>query len=518
MVKINLQPINTIILVHAALIWIGLLSADSGAAYVLRRYGTGEAYYLVAIILTTLLCILMPLLGNKPLVHDIQEICLYDVFIQLLGLFLHKSKVVPDMYLTAAQVIIIWKGIRLTWPIYCKNLNLPSQWPVFGLLGLYRMWRHGVETDRLSAKQKWHLYLIIIGLPIALFIVQQAAFISALPMREILTLLAVFCGTAVLIGQLEARDLEHAQVQHALGRAEGESAAYAKSVAELTAKNAEIERQAAELQIKHAQLEQQALELATKNQQLEALSTERAAMMQDLAERNVSLRDANHDYKVPLLELTSLVDRAQEQAINAAQSKLLNRLELGLEELRFIMADIIEQAKVSTELTTPQMQRLDVLELAEFFEQRFDRIAEKRGVSFEIREMKEAFSVFTNEMLLRRVITNLANNAILYAKPGREVTLSFRRVATRCYVSVYDTGPGIQGANGRDRAANFDALIERIKQQRQPISPYVEESQGHGLGLQIVQRLCRELGTQVELKSKPGLGTVFRFSLPLADI
>lgn len=512
----KLEAATPIEIVHAAFIWLGLYTYEVVASYVLRHTSTSLDYFLAALALTVVLALMIPLLGSRAIVDDIQEICWYDVFLQLLGFLIsinHKSNVV---YMLLAQLIYIMKMTRVAWPLITLSSDLPKNWPPFGVIGYIKQHKNGNFTENAensSARLYYYLPILIIA-AIALY---QAFVIAAIPVPAIITVICIFGGTRLVVSKLQAREQLHNRTQHELGVAEGEAAAHAKSVAELTAKNAEIERQAAELQIKHAQLAQQALELATKNRQLEALSAERAAMMQDLAERNMSLRDANHDYKVPLLELTSLVDRAQEQATNAVQSKLLNRLDLGLEELRYIMADIIEQAKVSTELTTSQMQRLDVLELAEFFQQRFDRIAEKRGVSFEIREMNEAFSVFTNEMLLRRIITNLANNAILYAKPGREVTLSFRRVTTRCYVSVYDTGPGIQGANGRDRPANFDALIERIKQQRQPISPYVEESQGHGLGLQIVQRLCRELGTHIELKSKPGLGTVFRFSLPLVD-
>ena len=511
------KPVETIEIVHAALIWITLFAAEGVASFILLQTTSAVSYFIVAIVLTLVFCLAIPLLGKKQLVFDIQELCLYDFFVQVIGLTLYLMGFSSVIYLTLAQLIFVLKLVRLVWPIYSRVKSLPTEWPSFGIIAIFHHGNKNRANFQLNKSQV--VKLVFLGLLVLAvsFLMQKMLSQKPIPVAALGTLFIMFLGTNSLIRYLESREDAHNGIQHALGHAEGEAAAYAKSVAELTAKNSEIERQAAELAVKHAQLEQQALELTAKNRQLEALSAERAAMMQELAERNTSLRDANHDYKVPLLELTSLVDQAQELATNAVQSKFLNRLDLGLEELRYVMGDIIEQAKVSTELTTPQMQRLEAQDLADFFHERFHRKAEKRGVSFEILEIEEDFAVFTNEMLLRRVITNLANNAILYAKPGRQVTLSFRRSPSRCYVRVFDTGPGIQDANGADRAANFNALIDRIKQQRQPISPYIEESQGHGLGLQIVQRLCRELGTHVELKSKPGLGTVFRFSLPLAD-
>jgi signal transduction histidine kinase len=506
---------QTIEIVHCALIWLTLLASEMIAVFYLRRMAPSLTYCFAALGMAGALFLAISFLGTKPLVKDIQEICFYDVFLDCIGILILMQNYSTASFAIADQLILTLKIARVTWPLYCDKFGLPTSWPTFGLIGLFRTMGAGNTWQALSVAErqkfgKFFLLLLLIAVTMhGLYSVTHA------PVKAIITVAVLLWGTSRLIEKLTDQEAQQAATQTALGIATGEAAAQAKAVAELTAKNTQIEQQAAELAIKHSQLEQLALELATQNTQLDALSTERGAMMKELANRNASLRDANHDFKVPLVGLTLLVHKLKAHVSDPAATQLLTRLDQGLEELRSMMGDIIEQAKVSTELTTPPAKRLDVMPLCEFFHDRFYYMAQKRGVAFAVRG--EEFAVIANEVLLRRVITNLANNAILYAEAGTQVTLSFRRSGVRCYVRVYDTGPGITNANGPDRLANFNALIDTIKARRQPITPDIANGQGHGLGLQIVQRLCRELGSEIELQSIPGFGTVFRFAIPLAN-
>ena len=42
-------------------------------------------------------------------------------------------------------------------------------------------------------------------------------------------------------------------------------------------------------------------------------------------------------------------------------------------------------------------------------------------------------------------------------------------------------------------------------------------SQGHGLGLSIVKRIVEKLGGQVGVESEVGKGSLFYFTLPIAE-
>jgi signal transduction histidine kinase len=107
---------------------------------------------------------------------------------------------------------------------------------------------------------------------------------------------------------------------------------------------------------------------------------------------------------------------------------------------------------------------------------------------------------------LRRMLRNLIDNALRYAKSGVEV--SARREAGEAVLTVSDDGPGIPPA---DRERAFDRFV-RLDDAR---SRDEAETGGAGLGLAIVRAIARTHGGSAHLEgASPGLRAVVR--LPAA--
>lgn len=119
---------------------------------------------------------------------------------------------------------------------------------------------------------------------------------------------------------------------------------------------------------------------------------------------------------------------------------------------------------------------------------------------------------WTDAVALRRVLSNLLDNALKFTPRGR-VMLAVRArrrpaAATgRAWrVEVRDSGIGIAAESQARVFDDFEQVgnVERNLQH------------GHGLGLAIVRRLAGQLGIEVALRSAPGKGSVFSFELPAA--
>ncbi len=104
---------------------------------------------------------------------------------------------------------------------------------------------------------------------------------------------------------------------------------------------------------------------------------------------------------------------------------------------------------------------------------------------------------------LNDVWLNLVDNAIDFAPPGGQVTVSAQHQAETVVISVTDDGPGIPPEN---QTRVFEPFFTT-----RPVG------QGAGLGLDIVQRVVRSHGGSVELSSEPGR-TEFRVRLPVASV
>ena len=111
-----------------------------------------------------------------------------------------------------------------------------------------------------------------------------------------------------------------------------------------------------------------------------------------------------------------------------------------------------------------------------------------------------------DELKLKRVLLNLIGNAWKFTPQGKSVTVDIRYSHDKkgYTVAVIDTGLGIPEDKQKE-------IFEAFKQ----VDGVDGEVEGTGLGLAIVQNYIRSMGGELILKSKPELGSVFKFTLPL---
>jgi signal transduction histidine kinase len=107
---------------------------------------------------------------------------------------------------------------------------------------------------------------------------------------------------------------------------------------------------------------------------------------------------------------------------------------------------------------------------------------------------------------LIQAMVNLISNAVKFCDPDRgmiEIRLEY--AADRLTVSVKDNGIGISQA---DQKQIFDKF-------QQAMDPSRGRPPGTGLGLSITRQIIRHHHGELEVKSTPGKGAIFYFSLPL---
>jgi two-component system CheB/CheR fusion protein len=214
------------------------------------------------------------------------------------------------------------------------------------------------------------------------------------------------------------------------------------------------------------------------------------------------LAAASHDLRQPLQTLSflqgimakkvtdktvlGLVDRLAE-TVSAMSGMLDTLLDINQLEAGIVRREIID---------FPINAVLDELHSQFAYAETVERL--------DLHVVRCGLSVRSDPRLLAQMIRNLVSNAVKYTAAGR-ILLGCRRRGDKLRIEIWDTGIGIP-------AEQLSAIFEEFHQLDNPAR---ERSKGLGLGLAIVQRLAELLGHAIDVRSRPGKGSVFSVEVPL---
>ena len=241
-----------------------------------------------------------------------------------------------------------------------------------------------------------------------------------------------------------------------------------------------------------------ALALQFRNSELIASLTEqRETALSAVSTKNRMLASAAHDMRQPVLALDLyagwLMDEPSASAELAPKIAASTKAVINLFDSMFDMSRLTE-GQISTNLSSVKLADLfDALSV------QYHPIAWAKRLTLRTRVIEG--EVFTDPLLLERILGNLLSNAIKYTQTGG-ILLACRNTSHGVRIEVWDTGVGI--------ALEQQSLVFREFYKG---TANVGTTDGFGLGLAIVTQLSDLLGYELLLKSRPGRGTVVSIQL-----
>jgi len=232
----------------------------------------------------------------------------------------------------------------------------------------------------------------------------------------------------------------------------------------------------------------------------EALQLKTGEAQQAMMAKSRFLAAASHDLRQPLHALSLFVDVLKESKSLTERLELFSRIELSLDALRKLFDALLDVSRLDAKVVKPEYSHFDLAELLREQAEEFRPAADKKKLSLKVHAKK--LVVVSDRLLLVRIVRNLISNAIRYTDSGG-VLLSARSRGDRVLLQVWDTGIGIPQENQEEIFIEF----------QQVHNAHRDRTQGLGLGLSLVQRLCQLLDHPLSLRSQPGKGSVFRISL-----
>ena len=219
--------------------------------------------------------------------------------------------------------------------------------------------------------------------------------------------------------------------------------------------------------------------------------------------------NASHELRTPLASMTGFIETLQGSAKNDAKARdrFLGRMLEQAHRMRRLIDDLLSLSRIEMNLHRTPSDQVDMSEVARYcVEILAVRASETRC---DIRVDAPPGMIVTGERdELIQITQNLIENAIKYGASGRGVDVSVARNAKRGRIelAVTDYGAGID-------AEHLPRLTERFYR----VS--VQESRsggGTGLGLAIVKHIALRHRGQLDITSRKGEGSTFKFHLPAA--
>jgi len=214
------------------------------------------------------------------------------------------------------------------------------------------------------------------------------------------------------------------------------------------------------------------------------------------------LAAASHDLRQPLQSLTLLQGLLAKAIKGGSAEQLVGRFDETLRTLSAMLDGLLDVNQIEAGTVKAEISRFPVSELFDGLTDEFTLLAQAKGLSLHI--VSCGIEICSDPRLLAQMIRNLLSNALKYT-PNGKLLLGCRRREGVLRIEVWDSGIGIPAG---ELQAIFDEYHQLDNSAR-------ERSRGLGLGLSIVQRLGNLLGHRIEVRSKPGKGSVFAIEIAL---
>jgi two-component system, sensor histidine kinase len=226
----------------------------------------------------------------------------------------------------------------------------------------------------------------------------------------------------------------------------------------------------------------------------------------DVAERANRIKTGfftavGHDVLQPLQAARLTLSALAEMEDGQPGGPLVGQVDQALSIVEDLLRTMLDLSRLESGALRPKIQPVDLNEIFNSVVGGLLPLAVDKGITLRFR--KTRFWVMSDPLMLRRIVQNLAANAVRYTDIGHVLICARPRGREVC-ITVYDTGPGIAAA---EREVIFQEFERGEASER-------GGSLGFGLGLSIVRRMAAALKHEIFLRSYEGRGSCFGLRVP----
>jgi PAS domain S-box-containing protein len=222
--------------------------------------------------------------------------------------------------------------------------------------------------------------------------------------------------------------------------------------------------------------------------------------------KSAFLANMSHEIRTPMNGIIGFLDLLKAPDLSEEnKNAYIEIVTQSSHRLLDTINDIIEIARIETGELKVHMSPVSISELMAYYHGFFKQQADQKGLKYFVTNSLPANikSFQTDRNKLESIISNLIKNALKFTHSG-SVEFGCQYEPDKLVFFVKDTGVGIP-------AERLDSVFDRFVQADMSLS---RSQEGSGLGLSIVKAYIEVLRGKIWVKSEPGRGSTFSFSIP----
>jgi len=259
------------------------------------------------------------------------------------------------------------------------------------------------------------------------------------------------------------------------------------------------------------------LEEATRDLQQSLLTLEEMNVALDMTRKQALaqsqlksefIANMSHEIRSPMNGIIGFTNLLKDTPLSATQLEYLDTIQKSGEGLLGIINDILDYSKIEAGQLQLDHIPMDIRQTIDEVVALLAPLAHKKSIELIpliFHDVPE--KMLGDQLRFKQIMTNLIGNAIKFTEQGSVVirvdSQDENELQYRLRVQVTDTGIGLTEAEQKKLFSAF----------RQADTSITRRFGGTGLGLVICEKLVKVMGGEIQLKSSPGEGSTFSFSI-----
>lgn len=229
--------------------------------------------------------------------------------------------------------------------------------------------------------------------------------------------------------------------------------------------------------------------------------------------KSTFLSSVSHDIRTPMNAITGFVSLLQEEAENPDHVReYVQQIDAASQHLLGLINDVLDMNKIENGSATLNLSEVDLADIIDEINTIIRPQAKAKNQTFEIFSSSIIHECLQADKLrINQILINLLSNSVKYTPEGGNIQMRLDELPqvddnySRIRFTISDNGIGMSEKYQEVIFAPFTRENTEI----------IRQIQGTGLGMAITKSLVDLMGGTIQVKSKPGEGSVFTVELEL---